>query len=80
MDLSSLTNHSPDVLKVVQALKNDPNFVAAFKENPEEALQQINVTLTEEELATLQKISSFRELGGEVVGIWEKIKGFLGIK
>lgn len=80
MDLSTLTGQSEKVMTVIEHLKNDPNFLNEFKENPQEALNKIGVELNEEELSIVQKLEHFSELKGEVLGIFDKIKSILGFK
>ena len=55
MDLSTLTNQSPKVMAVVEAIKNDPNFFSELKDNPQQALSKIGVELSEEEMGLVQK-------------------------
>lgn len=80
MDPNSLGQYSPKVMTVIETIRNDPDFLNEFKANPQEALNKIGVELNEDELAMLQKVESFRELGVEVTGIIDKVKNFFGIK
>lgn len=80
MDLSTLAGQSEKMMTVVEAIKNNPNFLNELKENPQEALNKIGVELTEEELSIVQKMGNLYELQEEALGFFGKIKGFLGFK
>ncbi|MDR3502281.1 MAG: hypothetical protein P4L79_06825 [Legionella sp.] len=84
MDLNNLMSQSPKVVTVVEAIKNDPNFLEELKASPQEALSKIGVELNEEELSMVQKLESFEEeLKGfeqEAEGFFDKIKGLFGFK
>lgn len=88
MDLNTLTSESPKIMAVIENIKNDPNFFNELKENPQEALNKIGVELNEEELGWIQKVESLSELGlgnlqeleANALGLFAKLKGFLGMK
>ena len=80
MDFNTLSNQSPRVLAVIEAFRTNPEFLNEFQTDPEAALSKIGVTLDESELAYVQKYQSYREVGGQVLGIFEKIKEFFGFK
>ncbi|MFJ1268714.1 hypothetical protein ACD661_09130 [Legionella lytica] len=75
MDLNSLMSQSPKVMTVIEAIKNDPNFLEELKASPQEALSKIGVELNEEELGLMQKLESFEE---EAEGFFNQIKGLFG--
>lgn len=50
MDFSTLTNQSPKIMAVMDAIKNDPNFLNELKEDPQQALNKIGIELNEEEM------------------------------
>lgn len=75
MDLNNLMSQSPKVMSVIEAIKNDPNFLAELKASPQEALSKIGVELNEEELGMVQKLESFEV---EAEGLFNKAKGFFG--
>ncbi|WP_058534192.1 hypothetical protein [Legionella saoudiensis] len=77
MDFNHLMSQSPKVLTVLEAIKNDPNFLEELKASPQEALSKIGVELDEEELSLVQKLESFEE---EAEGFFNKIKGLFGFK
>ena len=80
MDLNTLAGQSKQVITVIQSLKNDPNFLNEFKENPQEALKKIGVELNEEELSFVQKLESLNEIKREFTGVFDKIKAIFGFK
>ncbi|KTD68873.1 MULTISPECIES: hypothetical protein [Legionella] len=80
MDLSTLTNQSPKVMAVVEAIKNDPNFFSELKDNPQQALSKIGVELSEEEMGLVQKLGDLKELEAEAESFFAKIKGLFGFK
>ncbi|MCW8471618.1 hypothetical protein OQJ19_13325 [Fluoribacter gormanii] len=80
MDFSTLTSQSPKVMAVMEALKNDPNFLNELKEDPQQALGKIGIELNEEEMGMVQKLSELRELEAEAEGFFAKVKGFFGFK
>ncbi len=88
MDLNTITSESPKIMAVIENIKNDPNFLNELKENPQQALNKIGVELNEEELGWIQKVENLNELGlgnlqeleTNAVGLFTKIKGFLGMK
>lgn len=77
MDLNNLMSQSPKVMSVLEAIKNDPNFLDELKASPQEALNKIGVELNEEELSMVQKLESFEE---EAEGLFDKVKGLFGFK
>lgn len=80
MDWSTLTNQSPKIMAVMDAIKNDPNFFSELKEDPQQALSKIGVELNEEEMGIVQKLGDLRELEAEAEGFFAKIKGLFGFK
>ena len=78
MDIKSLASESPKIMSVMEAIKNDPNFLEELKLNPHEALNKIGVELNEQELNIVQKLESLREFEGEFESIIGKIKKFFG--
>lgn len=80
MDINTLASQSPQILSVINAIKNDPNLLSEIKENPQAALSKIGVELNEEELSMIQKLESLSELKDEIEGIFSKIKGLFGFK
>ncbi len=80
MDFSTLTSQSPKIMAVMDAIKNDPNFLNELKEDPQQALNKIGIELNEEEMGVVQKLSDLRELQAEAEGFFAKVKGFFGFK
>lgn len=77
MDMGVLTGQSAKIMKVIEAIKHDPDLLNQLKEHPQEALNKIGIELNEEELGIVQKLENLNELKEGAQGLFEKIKEFL---
>jgi hypothetical protein len=75
MDLSQITAESEKIKTVIDTIKNDPNLLNEFKENPQEVLGRIGVELNENQLSLVTKLVGYEV---EAEGVFGKIKDFLG--
>lgn len=78
MDINTLMNQSPQVMTVIENIKNDPNFLSELKANPQETLSKLGIELNEQELGFVQKLGGFSEIEEEAEAFFTKVKGLFG--